>query len=214
MRKFILVLWNAGVCAGWFRECWHVLPLYNTLFNYGVLIFPVVTNRFLGGQVERAAFLSLPELHISVKYKCVNSGKYRGINSCVTWRKMGINCAWRCWLKNKTSQSSSRSTINSLLALFFLFSFIFHWRIVFFLIWNLELSASLKFRWWLKLLNNMVHIYFLCWYEIRLSVTPYENDWLNSNVINVRLDQYFETVIYSRRLLWNHRVTPDLLCLL
>lgn len=94
--------------------------------------FPVVTNRFLGGQVERAAFLSLPELHISVKYKCVNSGKYRGINSCVTWRKMGINCAWRCWLKNKTSQSSSRSTINSLLALFFLFSFIFHWRIVFF----------------------------------------------------------------------------------
>lgn len=37
---------------------------------------------------------------------------------------------------------------------------------------------------------------------------------LKSNVVNVGLDQYFETVIYSRRLLCNYRVTPDLLCLL
>lgn len=74
-------------------------------------------------------------------------------NSCVTWRKMGINCAWRCWLK---------------------------------------------------------------WYETADMKSGCYSLWegLNSKVANVRLDQYFETVIYSRRLLCNHRVTPDLLCLL
>lgn len=93
----------------------------------------------------------------------------RRINSCATWRKMGINCAWRCWLKNKTSQSSSRSTNHSLLHLFSFFIFFFSsLKNYFFLTWNLELSASLKFRLWLKLLNSMVQIYFLCWYGIRL----------------------------------------------
>lgn len=37
--------------------------MYNTIFSYGMLIFPVGTSRILGGQMVTDAFLNLPELH-------------------------------------------------------------------------------------------------------------------------------------------------------